>query len=472
MDIKSFLNAVCEQIKYKPVRSGISEELEQHINDIKEEYIINGVNEKQAEEKAILQMGNAEDRGKRLNKIHKPKLDWTLIILISILTGFGIFATFVRTSPQEGVYVGNVGNVIIYTIIGLILSIGIYFFDYKKIKKYSLLVYIISTILMVLPLIGIGGTINGCYYSSFLGISFFSATITVPLYLIAFIGFIIEYKKDNIRKLKLCGKEIKLNKDLLKIIILSSISLLLMMCMPSIANMVILGCAYIIVSTIKIIKNKEHSVRNLAFLYGTVLAIIFFFVVIGILNSSFRIDRVIYSFNPNDDPNGKGYIGMLQKEILQNAKIIGQAENIAFPIDESILRIESNYTFIYLIGKCGLLVAGLLAITIILTSIRLIFYARNIKEQYGKFLVIGLGSLFILQSFATVLMNINLGIQTNVNLPFVTSGGVYLIINMMSIAIILSVYRRKDINVISKNNNSNRIGLHIGNWIVNIEKNK
>ena len=472
MDIKNFLNTVCEQIKYKPVRNGISEELEQHIKDIKEEYIINGIDEKQAEEKAILQMGNAEEIGKKLNKIHKPKLDWKLILLISILIGFGIFATFLRASPQEGIYVGNVGNVILYAIIGLILSIGIYFFDYKKIKKYSLLIYIISTILMVLPLLGIGGSINGYYYIRFLGLSFFSATITLPLYLISFIGFIIEYKKDNVRKLQLCGKEIKLNKDLLKIIILSSISLLLMMFMPSVANMVILGCAYLIVLTIKIIKNKEHMARNLGILYGIIFAMIFFLIVIGILNASFRIERIIYSFNPNDAPSGQGYIGMLQKEILQNAKVIGQAENITFPIDESILRLESNLTFIYLIGKCGLLVAGLLVITIILTSIRLIFNARNIKEQYGKFLVIGLGSLFILQSFTTVLMNINLGIQTNVSLPFVTYGGVYLIINMMSIAVILSVYRRKDINVMGTTSNCNRIGLHIGNWIVNIEKNK
>ena len=42
LDIKSFLNTVCEQIKYKPVRPGISDELEQHIKDVKEEYIAKG----------------------------------------------------------------------------------------------------------------------------------------------------------------------------------------------------------------------------------------------------------------------------------------------------------------------------------------------------------------------------------------------------------------------------------------------
>ena len=81
-----------------------------------------------------------------------------------------------------------------------------------------------------------------------------------------------------------------------------------------------------------------------------------------------------------------------------------------------------------------------------MTSIKLIINAKNIKEQYGKYLIIGLSTIYILQSFATILMNVNMGIQTNVNLPFVTYGGVYFIVNILTIAIIFSVYRRKDIN--------------------------
>ena len=117
---------------------------------------------------------------------------------------------------------------------------------------------------------------------------------------------------------------------------------------------------------------------------------------------------------------------------------------------EFIITKESNYTFIYILGKTGILVAGLLVCIIILTSIKLIINAKNVKEQYGKFLIIGLSTLYILQSFATVLMNINMGIQTNVNLPFVTYGGVYFIVSILTIAVIFSVYRRKDINEYDK----------------------
>ena len=96
-------------------------------------------------------------------------------------------------------------------------------------------------------------------------------------------------------------------------------------------------------------------------------------------------------------------------------------------------------------GKTGILVRSVLVITIILMSIKLIINAKNINEQYGKFLIIGLSTLFILQSFANVLMNVNMWIQSNVNLPFITYGGVRFIINTINRAIILSIYRRKDI---------------------------
>ena len=89
MDIKNFLETICNEIKYKPVIVEISQEIESHIKEIKEDYMDCGMKEQEAEQKAIEQMGNAEEIGKELNKIHKPKLDWKLLTLLVILIGFG-----------------------------------------------------------------------------------------------------------------------------------------------------------------------------------------------------------------------------------------------------------------------------------------------------------------------------------------------------------------------------------------------
>ena len=148
MQIKEFLNSVCEQIKYKPITEEISDELQNHIEEQKEYYIEKGMNEKEAEAKSINQMGNPEEIGKKLNKIHKPKLDWILLILIGIVISFGILVTFIRNNNYDLIEYGtkiSIQRFTLTTIIGIILGIIIYFFDYRKLEKYSKYLYIIAT---------------------------------------------------------------------------------------------------------------------------------------------------------------------------------------------------------------------------------------------------------------------------------------------------------------------------------------
>lgn len=441
MDIKNFLDKVCGEIKYRPVRKGICEELKSHIQEIKEEYTNKGIPENEAEEKAVFQMGVPEEIGRKLNKIHKPKLDWRLLLLMVILMGFGVFVAILKQPIMNENYIGST---IIYMTIGVILSIGIYFFDYKLLKKYSTVIYIIASILMILPMIQFGFIPRGVYNIQLFEITISPSTIALPLYLISFIGFIFNYNKTNNFKMTILNKEIEINKDMVKIIICSVASLMLMEYISSITNAIILGIIYLIISTAKIIQNKKNRIKNLIILY-VIPVFMGLLLILMLVKSPYRFERIISSFNPEVDPESSGYVGMLQKEILENAKIIGEADTMPISNSQSIINVESNYTFIYLLGKTGILVAGLLVCTIILASVKLIINAKNIKEQYGKFLIIGLSSLYILQSFATILMNVNMGVQTNVNLPFVTYGGIYFIVSILSMAIIFSVYRRKDI---------------------------
>ena len=97
MQIKDFLNSVCEQIRYKPIRESISEELKNHIEEIKENYMQEGLQEELAEGEAIKQMGDSVEIGKKLNKIHRPKLDWKLVLIIGVLICFGFLIAWIKT---------------------------------------------------------------------------------------------------------------------------------------------------------------------------------------------------------------------------------------------------------------------------------------------------------------------------------------------------------------------------------------
>ena len=89
-------------------------------------------------------MGEAEDIGKKLNKVHKSKLDWKLLILILISMGFGIFISVLKGVDRYN----YVARTCLYMLFGIAIGAIIYFFDYRKLKSYSNIIYLIASIIM------------------------------------------------------------------------------------------------------------------------------------------------------------------------------------------------------------------------------------------------------------------------------------------------------------------------------------
>ena len=451
MDIKGFLNNVCQEIKYKPIRKGIADELENHIQEIKEEYIETGMNEDEAEEKAVKQMGEAKTIGKELNKVHKPKLDWKLLLITVILICFGILVDMIRANNLlKNSITGEIIRYVIFLGVGIIPSCIIYFTDYKKLKKYSNTIYIIATLSIFLAML-FGRKIGGKPYLYFNLWTVAPEIIAMPLYIIAFAGLVNGLEKESKLKsviLKFTNKEINININfnLVKIILLSIFSLILLTLIPSIASTFILLLTYLIISTIKIIQLDKNKVKNLIILWGMVIigGILFSLIFIGGLGT-YRLNKINVLINPESDSQGGGWTGVNRKIIIQNAKMFGESENKSQAI--SLFDDGTDYAFISIIAHYGWFVGILIVLAIILFSFRLIFNAIKIREIYGKFIIIGLASMFILQSVFYILMNLNLWIESGFSLPFVSYGIGNLIMNLISLSMILSVYRRKDINL-------------------------
>ncbi len=439
MQIKEFLNTVCEQIKYKPIRNSISEELENHIEESKENYIEEGMQKEEAEEKAITQMGNAEEIGKKLNKIHKPKLDWKLLIILIVLLGFGFLVAFTRETKIVSYKFDFIARYISSAIVGGILSIFIYFIDYTKIKKYSNIFYIIATLFMVYSLL-FGIKINGLSYIYFSLITFSPVIIAMPLYIIAFVGFINEekqYKKNII----ILNRDI--NLKLLKIISLSIISIIILAIIPSITSAFMLGLIYLIIGSVKLVQTKTNIKRNLLMLWGipTILGLI---LLLGVMiEKPYIVDRFVAVYNPESQADCYGWLPLNRKIIINSAQTFGEADdtsNALEQIDEDV-----NYAFISILAHYGWIVSIGIVIAVLALSIELIINSIKIKEINGKLLIIGMSSMFILQSIFNILMNLNLIIDANFNLPFVSYGRLNLIVNMICLALVLAIYRRKDI---------------------------
>lgn len=396
-----------------------------------------------AEANAIKQMGDAKEIGIKLNKIHKPKLDWILMIIICVLLSFGVLVTCIHTNSFLGMEYPT-GNDFIAIFLGIVFGIAIYFMDYRKILRYSNYIYIITTMLMIFTILR-NETINGvvCLDLWFFRIS--PSVIVLPLYIISFVGFLENINKKSNVKISIFNK--KLNFNIIKIISLSIISIFLLMLIPATTASFILALSYYILTTAKLLKSNNKK-RNIALLYGlTIMLITIFTMLVLVFNcysGSIRISRILTSFNPNLDPYGSGWIGVNQKVIIDSANLSGEADDMSNAIN--IFDEGTSYAFISVLAHYGWIISIAMVLAIFALNVKLILNAVKIKDMYGKLLIIGIASMFILESTFNMLMNLNLGIQSSFSIPLISYGRVSLIINIMSLALVMSIYRRKNIN--------------------------
>lgn len=445
MLIKEFLENVCNEIKYKPIREDISEELSLHIEEQKDEYIKEGFEEKIAEEKAVSNMGEAEEIGKKLNKIHKPKFDWILTLLVAILIGFGFLIIIIRGKQDIDIISFNyLQRPIILFAIGLVISTGIYFLDYRKVLKYSTSIYVISSILLLVTAL-FGRDIEGRNYFSIFHKAFDPANICILLYIISFVGFLnkLSGKKINISIGKI---NFGFRVDILKLITLALISMFLIMMGNRVTITFILFLSYISIVTAHIVKGKNKKINLIRFYGALFLSLLILMIFIQITNSG-AFARIIqriqatYNYYDTDYAYSKGWVNKIVNDILGNSKIFSGIENEYI----GLLTDGTEFALITIILYYGKFYASVVITTVILLGIKIIYDCKNIKDESGRLLCIGFGSFILLQAIFNILMNFNLIPIAALNLPFVSYGLNGLVVNMMMIAFILSIYRRKDI---------------------------
>lgn len=437
MLIKEFLENVCNEIKYKPIREDISEELNLHIQEQKEEYIKEGIEEKTAEEKAVSNMGEAQEIGKKLNKIHRPKFDWILSLLVAILIGFGFLITVIKQNKTENYCLQQH---VMYFILGLILCIGIYFVDYRRILKYPKLIYGISTAILIFTNL-LGNESLGRKYL-WIGHQFDPTNICILLYIIAFVGFIknLNNKKVNIS----IGKfEIKFNIKIALLVGLSIFSILLIMTLNRVTISLVLLISYVIIATFYIAKLSNRKSNLIKFYVALgILTIILCSILIS--NGAYnRIQRGVMAVYGHEDPRGIGWVNKLIGDVLENSNAFSGVE-----MDDIIYEYfgaGTDFPLISLIACCGNVYSIIVITTIIFLGIKIILDCRNMKDIGGQLLIVGFGSFILLQAIFNILMSFNLIPIVGLNLPFVSYGLNGLLVNMMMIALILSIYRRKDI---------------------------
>ncbi|MGK0534853.1 FtsW/RodA/SpoVE family cell cycle protein [Bacillus sp. 'calajunan'] len=408
-----FVSEVTNHIKSKEAKSFVATELDFHLKQAKKTWIEKGLSEDIAENKAVEQMGSPIKLGQELNKLHKPKVDWFLLILLVAAMGLGFLPVLVFGYTNDVII-----NKVIFVILGVITAIGMMLLDYRKLERMGWLFYIIGVVVLLMlycfpnasmigePLIQIGPIAIDCL-------------MAVPFFFLAWASFF------NNSRLKI-----------IHLVVLYLFSLYLFLIVSTLSSIFIyITMVFVMLWWSKLGKNTSLII--------TVVPICLFIIKVSVSwSSGYHLDRLLGYLNPERDARGAGFMYIRLKEAMSSAGWFGTAGDTRF-----IPNPDTDFVFASLTYYYGYWLALILVFVLSLFAARLIVISYKINDRYGKLLLVGGVTLFVFQFIYNVGMILGLVPHAAISLPFISYGLTPTVFHALIMGIVLSVYRRKDISV-------------------------
>lgn len=159
--MEEYIKKLLEQVRFQKAHKAIGDEIRAHIEDQIEENISNGMDNETAEKRAVQDMGDPVEAGIELDKVHRPRIAWGVIISVVAVAIIGtVIQILLNNDPilmEQGQYYtpdGSSPYFIASSIMGICLMLALYFLDFTVIAKYSRIIAIIWAaffIVTVLP---------------------------------------------------------------------------------------------------------------------------------------------------------------------------------------------------------------------------------------------------------------------------------------------------------------------------------
>ena len=413
-----FLHEVIAQIKSKEAKQYVTDELNYHVKEARNVWIEKGLKETEAEEKAVEQMGSAVQLGQQLNKLHRPKVDWILVVLLVTIFGLGFLPMF---SIPIGEYL--IASKVIITLIGSASVLGIMLMDYRKLKKQGWLFYSIGVLILLVLRLFSNTTINGLALLR-IGPLTIESIMSVPFFFLAWASLFSHHRLKFWR-----------------FILLFSLPFMLLLTVPSISTTYI----YTIMVFAMLWWSRFSRKIVLSIWGGSVSFFLFVSLISWKFLGVYQKDRLLAYLNPEEYSDGPGFMILHVKEFLLKAGWFGHSMNKEF-----IPEAHTNLVFVSFTYYYGWLLALALVVILGLFIARIMIITSRIKDPYGKLLLIGAVSLYTVQLVTNIGMTLGVFPLISISLPFMSYGLMPTLLNAILMGIVLSVYRRKDLTRITE----------------------
>lgn len=436
MDKSNYLEILSEQIRCKNALPLVLKEIEDHIDDQKQQFVADGMEPGEAEAAAVREMGDPVQVGGDMDRIHRPKMNWKMIqgiaalsvfgfVLLYILDGLDPYGTpVVKDHPLKYLFIMGAG---------LMLMIAVCYVDYTKVLRRAREIMLVYSIGLIAGMAVAPVQINGFFYIGvwvgYINIRM-AALLLIPLY-----GAVLySYKNQGY-------------KGIFKGILWGLSSCMILLTVTGSAAYVFqYVLAYAVILTTAVCKGrlKVSKVRVLAGIWGSIAAGILagamYFQYFG---AQYQKDRLKMILHPGAYASGEAYPFTVFRELLAECRWIGESHAIG-KISEAIPE-KIDFSLAYIAAYAGIFAAVLTMGAILLLLIKALCSVLKQKNYLGMLTGVSCVTVLFVQIGYYILLNTGIMIGGEAYCPFITYGGSGMIVTYILLGLVLSIYRYENV---------------------------
>lgn len=367
----------------------------------------------------------------RFAKKHNISFKYTDKKLLLIIVGLVLFGFIMVFSAESYTVVVNgkrtIGSFLkeqfFVVLLGFLLMTVTSLIDYHKYNKIFLIILgVLVLVINILPIRTSG--IAGARRWIFIGGLSFQPSEIAKYYLVVLISYIITDKKEKMTDKK---------KFVISSLVLGIFAVIILAIQRNLSTT---GIVFMIFLTLFFISDLSRIYYKLIGVAGMILAFLASFFI------TFRKNRVDSYFDPFKDPTGEGH------QIVQSFFAIASGGFFGRGLGNSRLKafwlpvVESDFIFALVCEETGILGAMVLLFAFWMLIHRGMFIARSAKDDFGKYIAAGISTVIAAQVFINVAVVTKVIPVTGVTLPFISSGGTSLVVNLTAMGILLNVAKQ------------------------------
>ncbi len=357
-------------------------------------------------------------------------MDYPFLLLSILLIATGLFMIVSAGGPSGYAEFGDAYYYLKHQLIfGFLPGIAaIIFFSrlpYHWWRKWAWELLLLSVVLLVLVFIpGIGSEFGTSRSWISIGGSFsIQPSEIVKLTFLFYLAAWLERRGSGVKDV---------SAGLVPFVTVLGVIMLLMILQPDVGTMMVISLMSL---TVYFVAGAPWSHLSMLFSGGMILLAVL------IATAPYRLERFTAFLNPERDPLGIGY------HINQALIAIGSGGFFGLGYGHSVQKFQylpevvSDSIFAIMAEELGFLFSVPLLVLFVLLFWRGLKIAAGARDDFGRYLVIGIVTWIIFQAFINIGSMLGVMPMTGVPLPLVSYGGTSLAITMGAIGVVLNVSR-------------------------------